>query len=225
MSLISSRPARIVTATCLIATALLSVVSLLTQPSFAGDTADRLASVEEGGASAAVSIMAFTLSQLPFAIAVVGVALFVGVRARRTAIAGGVLGLLGAFGHTVFGGFGLTQLAMAPSGQRAAMAEVVEEVESGPAAVFMGVGLLGTVLGLLLLGIALFRSRAVPRWIPVAMWGFLVIEFVGTNLSEWASPAAGILYVAATGGLAMQVLSNGGQRETASRQAAAVSRS
>ena len=70
----------------------------------------------------------------------------------------------------------------------------------------MAAGLLGTVIGLVLLGIALFRSRVVPRWIPVALWLFIVTEFVLTNVSEWASPAAGLLYVAAFTGIAVQLV-------------------
>ena len=67
-------------------------------------------------------------------------------------------------------------------------------------------GLLGTVIGLVLLGIALFRSRAVPRWIPVALWLFIFTEFVLTNFSDWASPAAALLYVAALTGIAVQLV-------------------
>lgn len=114
--------------------------------------------------------------------------------------------VVGGFGHAVFGGIGLSQLAMAGSPETAAMGKVIDSIESGPAVAFMAMGLLGTVLGLLLLGIALFRSRLVPRWIPVALWAFLVVEFVGTALSEWASPAAGALYLAAFGALALQLI-------------------
>jgi hypothetical protein len=72
--------------------------------------------------------------------------------------------------------------------------------------IFMAAGLLGTVIGLVLLGIALFRARVVPRWIPVALWLFIITEFVLTNVSEWASPAAGLLYVAALTGVAVQLV-------------------
>ena len=70
----------------------------------------------------------------------------------------------------------------------------------------MAAGLLGTVIGLVLLGIALFRSRVVPRWIPVALWLFIFTEFVLTNFSDWASPAAALLYVAAFTGIAVQLV-------------------
>jgi hypothetical protein len=67
---------------------------------------------------------------------------------------------------------------------------------------FAAMGLLGTVLGLLLLAIGLLRSRAVAPWIPACLIGFLVVEFVGANLSSWASLAAAGLYAAALLGIA-----------------------
>ena len=69
----------------------------------------------------------------------------------------------------------------------------------------MAAGLLGTVLGVLLLSIALFRSRTGPRWVGPVLWAFLVVEFVGSNLSEWASPVSVALYAVALGAIALTV--------------------
>lgn len=205
-TILESRPARLVAAGALVSTAALMVVSTVTQPRFPADTTERLAAIAEAGNSAVVSIVAFTLSQLPFLIGVVAIAALAVGRARKTAVVGGVLATLGGFGHTVFGGIGLSHLAMADAPHRETMGEVVGAIESGPAAVFMAMGLLGTVLGLLVLGIALFRSHAVPRWIPIALWVFLVVEFLGANLSEWASPTAGAIYLAAFTGIGLELL-------------------
>ncbi len=203
----STTPARLLAAASLVLTALLSIVSVLLQPEFPADPADRLAAIDEAGSTATVSILAFALTQLPFLVAVVAIAFVAAAGARRTAIIGGVLAVLGGFGHAVFSGIGLSQLAMADdAANREAMGEVITRIESGPAVVFMAAGLLGTVLGLVLLGVALFRSRVVPRWIPVALWLFLVMEFVGSGLTEWASPAAGLLYLAAFTGIARQIV-------------------
>ena len=194
------------------ATALLTLVSILLQPEFGADPVEHLAAIEDAGGAAAVSVTTFALSQLPFMVGCVVIALLCRAGAPRLAVAGGTLAVLGGFGHAVFGGIGLSQLAMSTSPERAAMAEVITAIESGPAVIFMAMGLLGTVLGLLLLGVALFRSRMVPRWIPLTLWAFLVVEFVGSNLSAWASPAAGVLYVAAFGGLAVELLRQPGAR-------------
>ena len=203
----TATPARLFAATCLVVTALLSVVSMLLQPEFSADPAERLAAIDAAGTQATVSLLPFALSQLPFMIAAVAIALLARTRAPRLAVAGGALTVVGGFGHAVFGGIGIAYLAMSSdAANREVLAEVVTAVESGPAVIFMAAGMLGTVFGLLLLGIALFRSRVVARWIPVALWAFIVTEFALTNFSEWASPAAGLLYVAAFTGIAVQLV-------------------
>ena len=199
--------ARLVAATCLVATALLSTVSVLLQPEFAADPADRLAAMDESGTSGTISLLTFVFAQLPFLVAVVAIALLARAASPRLSVAGGVLATIGGFGHAVFGGIALAYLAMSSDvADRAVLAEVVTRVESGPALVFMASGLLGTVIGLILLGIALFWSHVVPRWIPLSLWAFLVMEFVLTNFTEWASPMAALLYLAAFGGIAVQLM-------------------
>jgi len=206
----TTRPARLFAATCLVVTALLSAISVLTQPEFSADPAERLAAMDAAGSTGAVSLLTFVLAQLPFMVAAVVVAMMTRTRSPRLAITGGALAVVGGFGHAVFGGIGLAYLAMSSdAANRAAFANVVTGVESGPAVIFMAAGLLGTVIGLVLLGLALFRSRVVPRWIPVALWLFIVTEFVLTNVSDWASPAAALLYVAAFTGIAVQLVRGG----------------
>jgi hypothetical protein len=212
-------PARLVAATSLVATALLSVVSVLLQPEFTADPAERLAAIDAAGTPGTVSLLAFVLAQLPFLVAVVAVALLARAGAPRLSAAGGALAVIGGFGHAVFGGVGLTYLAMATdTTDRAPLAEVVTRVESGPAVVFMASGMLGTVIGLVLLGIALFRARVTPRWIPVALWAFLVTEFVLSNVTAWAAPAAGALYLAALTGIAVQLVRGDDSRHGRARE-------
>lgn len=199
--------ARLLAATSLVAAALLSAVSVALQPEFTADPVGRLAAIADAGTSATVSLLAFSLSQLPFLVAVVAIARLAHAGAPRLAATGGALATVGGFGHAVFGGIGLSYLAMSVDvGDRAALADVVTRVESGPALIFMAGGMLGTVLGLIQLGVALFRSRVVPRWIPVALWAFLVTEFVLSNVTAWASPAAGLLHVAAFTGIAVRLV-------------------
>jgi hypothetical protein len=200
-------PARMFAVACLVSTALLSAISVLLQPEFSAEPAERLAAMDAAGTAGVASLLTFVLAQLPFMIAAVAIALLARTRSPRLAVAGGAFAVVGGFGHAVFGGIGMAYLAMSSdAANRAALADVVTRVESGVAVLFMAAGLLGTVIGLVLLGIALFRSRVVPRWIPVALWAFIVTEFVLTNFSEWASPAAGALYVAAFTGIAVQLV-------------------
>lgn len=215
-----NRSVRLLAAGSLVVTAVLSLVSVLLQPEFTADPVGLLAGIDEAGGRATISALAFGLAQLPFLVGAVAVAALAHRRAPRTAWAGGVLAVLGGFGHAVFAGVNLTWLAMsADADNREALGEVVTRVESGPAVVFMAAGLLGTVLGLILLGVALFRSHVVARWIPVALWAFVVTEFALTTLTSWASPLALILYLAAFCGLAVAVLRDG-DRSPATAEAA-----
>ena len=75
-------------------------------------------------------------------------------------------------------------------------AGLLERLEAEPTLLpFMVAGLLGTVLGVLLLSIAWWRSRTAPRWVAPMLWAFLVVEFVGSNLSAWATYLSVLLYL------------------------------
>jgi hypothetical protein len=177
---------RSVAALGLVLAAVLSVAWTVLEPPFPAGYADRLAAIEDAGTSAVVSALLFTLSQLPMLVAVLAIGRLASAGAPRLAAVGTTLGVLGAFGHAVFGGVSLSMVVMAQdTAHRDVHAAVLQDLEGAPAIIpFMAAGLLGTVLGLLLLGIALWRSRAVERWIPVLLWTFLVVDFVCSNLSE-----------------------------------------
>jgi hypothetical protein len=89
---------------------------------------------------------------------------------------------------------------------RAQYAAALDRTYDSPVMLFAAMGLLGTVLGLALVAIGLLRSRAVAPWIPASLIAFLVVEFVGSNLSNWASLAAVALYAAAMLGIAVAVI-------------------
>ncbi len=127
-------------------------------------------------------------------------------RAPRLFNIGTSLAVVGGFGHAVYGGVTMLQLEMAgDTANHAVHAQMLEQLESGPAVAFMAMGLLGTVLGLLLLSIGLFRARVVPRWVGPALWAFLVVEFAGNAVSEWSSHLAAMLYTAALGAIAVTI--------------------
>lgn len=211
---------RTLVATSLVATALLSATSVLLQPEFPADRADQLTAIADAGTTATVSAIAFTLAQLPFLVAFVGVAALTRDRRPVLSAVGGVLAVLGGFGHAVFGGVAMVQLEMAADRDNVAVhADVLGAVESSPAVIFMALGLVGTVLGLLLLSIALWRAGVGPRWVPPLVWVFLVVEFVGTNVSDSATYVSGICYLLALGGLAAHLVTTA---QDASRPAPAV---
>jgi hypothetical protein len=201
------RAARGLVAASLVAAAVASVVWVALEPPFPEGYVDRLAAIDEAGTSAAVSAFLFTASQLPWLVAVLGIAWVARRGAPRTSTVGAVLATLGAFGHAVFGGAMLVTVLMAgDAANREVYAGLLEEMEFSPLLmVFAAAGLLGTVLGLLLLGVALWRSRAVPRWLPLVLWAFLVVEFVGSNLSDYATYASSLCLLVAFGELARHV--------------------
>ena len=205
-----NKPLRILVAVCLVVTALLSALWTLLAPEFSSDAEEFLQAIAKGGAAAKISAFAFALSQLPFLVGIAGVAAWLYSASPKLALIGGTLAILGGFGHSVFGGAALTKVLM--STDPAAYADLAGDIESfGLLIPFMAAGLLGTVLGLILLGIAHFRSEAAPRWVGPALWAFVIVEFAGTNFSEWATYLAGLLYLVAFSALALGVL----QKETA----------
>jgi hypothetical protein len=193
-----------------VASALLTLVSVLTMPEFPDSASGRLAAIDDAGGSAVLSSMTFTAAQVLLAVGAVAAAAIVHARRRRTAYAAAALLVLGCFGHSVYGGIALAQLEMAgDAGHRDVMAGLLTDIESGPAVAFMALGLLGTVLGFVVLAVGLWRSRSVPPWIPAALVGFVVVEFAFASLSDWASYASGLLYAAALLGIATAVQQSG----------------
>ena len=174
--------------------AALSILWVALEPSMPESSADRLAQVQDAGTSATLSAFAFVVSQLPFILAALGIAQLIGDRAPILANVGGAIAVLGGFGHAVFGGVQLMQLAMAAD---TANHDVYANLLGGelpwPLMIMMMIGTLGTVLGLILLGIGLLRAKAGPRWVPYALWAFVLVEFIGTNFTEWAALAFGLL--------------------------------
>jgi hypothetical protein len=190
----------------LMATAVLMFVSVLFAPPFPGDFESLLTEIDQAGWQGTVSALAFSLAQLPLLAGLLGIGHLLRDRAPVLSNVGTSLGLVGAFGHSVFGGVTMVQLSMAgDAANRGVHADILRSVESGPAVTFMVMGLLGTVLGMLLLSIGLWRARVMPRWVAPALWAFLVVEFAGTAVSDWAAPVSGVLYLVALGALGVTV--------------------
>lgn len=189
----------------LLAVPVLGLVNVAFSPAFPDDPAERLAGFADGPLPA-VSAVAFLLMQLPMLVAFLAIGRLLLPGAPRLSGWGTALGVVGCFGHVVFGGLSLCYLVMAhDEAHRAAFAGLLADIESSPAMLFSAAGLVGTVLGTLLLSIGLFRTRTGPTWVGPAMWGFLLVEFLGSNLSNSASYLAVLLLGAAFWALAAEV--------------------
>lgn len=171
-------------------------VSVILQPDLDGSASDRLAALANWPAT--VSAVAFLASQLPLLIAILAIGRLLLPRAARLSACGTALGVLGCFGHTVFGGTSLIYLMMArDQDNRAAQRALFDHIQNSPVMLASIAGLAGTILGLLLLGIGLYRTRTGPIWVGPAIWAFLVVEFAGTAISSYASYLSVLLLGAA----------------------------
>ena len=190
----------------LVSTAILSTLSTMTAPEFPAGGAERLDAIAANLSSSAVSAAAFTLAQLPFIAAVLGLGHLLRSHAPVLSNVATTLALLGAFGHTVFGGGSLLYVSMAADeAQHATYGALIDDFESSPAMTFAAIGLVGTVLGLILLAVGLWRAQVGPRWVPIALGAFLLVEFVGPLVSDWASQAASVIYLVSFTALAVAV--------------------
>jgi hypothetical protein len=190
----------------LVTASIITAVSTVLAPEFPSEYADRLGAMAAGGTSATVSAVAFTLAQLPLLAGILGIGHLLRRSAPRLSNIGTTLAVVGIFGHSVVGGVMLVQLELAQDvPNRETHAAVIAGLESGPIGPFMGMGLIGTVLGLLLLSIGVFRAGLGPRWVGPTLWAFLVVEFVGSAVSGWAAHLAVLLYGAAFFALALAI--------------------
>ena len=183
----------------------LAGVSVIFQPDLSGSTKDQLAALASSPL-APVSAVAFLVSQLPLLVAILAIGRLLQERAPRLSAWGTALGVAGCFGHTVFGGLSMTYVEMATDERhRDTYVALMSRIQDSPVMLFSAVGMLGTIAGLLVLGIGLFRTRTGPIWVGPAIWAFLVVEFIGSAMSRYASYLSVLLLAAAFFSLASQL--------------------
>lgn len=198
---------RLGTAIALVACGLTTLLSILLMPDFSGDEAAQLAAIAAAPATAAISALCFAGSQLFLILGVLGVARMLRDRAPVLAPVGAGLIVVGAFGHAVYGGITLLMLTMAQDrGNNAIHAALLAQSQEGAVLPMMVAGLVGTVLGFLVFGVALLRARWPYRWIGAVMIGWVLVEFVGGNFSSWAGYASAVLFLVLFGAMAVAVL-------------------
>jgi Domain of unknown function (DUF4386) len=161
---------RRLSAACLIAAPVLLLVSELLSPPLSDDGAESLAIVAEQPGRLAAWIWLGIASAVLFVPAVVGAAALLKRRGRGIGWAGAALAVVGAFGYAVHQGLFL-QLPALVGGDPAQMAAVYErQGESAAVAVVTFLLFLAPLLvGLLLLGVGLYRSGVAPLWPAIAI--------------------------------------------------------
>ena len=201
----TARYRRFLTALSLPLTAVLAAVSVVLQPEMNGP-AGPLAAISEAGISATVSTLAFAYSQVPFTIALLGLSQLIGQKAPILSNLVATFGILGGFGHAVIAGTLLVTLSMAAdTANRDVYSRLLSQDYGWVDGPISLLGLLGTVLAILFLGVGLLRTKIGPRWVPFVLFAFLVVEFVGNSITAWAGPLAAALYLLALVTLAIVV--------------------
>lgn len=184
----------------------LMIVSYIFMPDFSGAMAESLTAIADQGPTATLSAFCFILFQLFLPIGLLGVVTLTRTRVPVLSTIALVLVGLGAFGHAVYGGVQLTMLSMAQDLTALdTHVAVLERGESGVGLALMAVGLLGTVVGFILLGVTVWRAGLGPRWLGPALILWVVVEFAGSGFSEWAGYASGLLFATLFGTLAAVV--------------------
>jgi hypothetical protein len=203
-----ARAVRIALVGCLVLAPVLMLVSSVLQPPFETRHVDRLAALDDAGSAPWISNVLFVSTQAPMLVALLGIAHLISGRSPRLAVLGGGLAVVATFAEATMGGTGLVYLTMAADAEnRGLFAGVWEQMESSPVMVFAMLGFGGTVLTLILLSVGLFRSRVAPPWVPVLVGLFLVLEFFGSAVTEYASYVAALCLLIAFGAVARLVLS------------------
>jgi hypothetical protein len=169
------------------------------------DPAGPLAAIAAAGTTGRLSAYAFLLGQLPWVVGMLGLAHVLRQRFRGLAPAIAGLAVVGAFGHTVSGGFALTQLAMSEDLPHAVVLEAAVERTYGAAGPIFAVTMLGVVLSQLLLGVALLRGGLGPRWVGGLLVAWLVVEFVGSGVTPAAAFVSAPLMAVVFGLLAVHL--------------------
>jgi len=194
----------------------LAALSVVLQPDMNGDSTHQLSVL--GTTPAAVSAAAFLVSQLPMLVAVLAIGRLLLPPATRLSSWGTGLGVLGCLGHVAFGGLSLSLVMMARDPEhRQVYAGLLDSIFNSPIMLVSVVGLAGTVVGLLILGIGIFRTRTGPIWVGPAIWAFLVVEFVGSSLSPKASYLSVLLLGAAFWALVPSLTAAQPRKETSGK--------
>jgi hypothetical protein len=208
---------RATTAACLVISALLAAVSVVTSPDLDGPS--DLAAISAAGSTATLSALAFLWSQLPLAVGFLGVARALRDRHRVLSPLIATTVALAAFGHTVFGGMSIVTLAMADDAERPAAFTDVLDQAFATAIPFAILGVLGVVLTFILTGVAVLRGGLGPRWVGGLLIAFVVVEF-GLSGFGWGGWLSAALVVVSSCGLAAATARTGLERWMTAGEAA-----
>jgi len=195
-----TRLGRLAAAGTLVVGAAFQVVAFALIPDY-DKTVDRLDWIAAHSAQAQAS-KTFDVLAVPFLLGgVIVYVLLTRDRAPRLAWTGGILLGLGMCGLMAVQGYETLEFALVLDGRfdHAALADVVDNLSIAPQVVMGIMFIVCAVLGVLVISAALWRSRAVPRGVPVVLVLFLLTDVpLSQPLIAHVIALAGALWIAST---------------------------
>lgn len=180
----------------------LFIVQGLTEPKSSDDVRTQLGYVAHHAGGTRVSIVAGLIGSVLLIPALLFLVRLASDRMARVADIGGGLAIAGTVAFAALWGVDAVQLGIATSGIDTSQAVMATKAANAtlPFKVILVLYMVGLTLGLLTLAVALWRSRAVPRLVVVA-----VVAFVVANVAQQATVGAAIM-LAGLGWVAIKAL-------------------
>jgi hypothetical protein len=159
----------------LIGATLTLLASEVLGPHGASSNAELLDQVAGDKNAFVASTLLMLVSTILFIPAVMGVLHLVRDRAPVIGHIAGAVGILGALGHMAYVCYALFVAELADAGSSPQMVAVLDDLDHGLAVVVVPL-IMSFAIGVLLMGIALYRARVAPRWVMLATIAAVVIE-------------------------------------------------
>jgi hypothetical protein len=188
------------------------LVSAIVSPALKSDTAAQLAEIARHQDRWYVYAVFMTVSMWFFVPALIGLVGLVAEQAPRLGLIGGGLALLGALIAT---GDATTELMYwqmgAPGADRAQMVALSDRYDNATgAALLFTVGGLALLAGLVLLAVALWRTRLAPLWVAVGLPVGGLVNIVGFSVnSNLVVTLSNVVLLAALGFIGRRLLVEG----------------
>ena len=200
---------RTLAAISLILAPLMLLAASIIGPDLGDNYTEELANIADNEAAYVTSGILFLLAPLVLVPGLMGVFRLMRRRGVTLGQVGAAMVMFGALITMAFYGWGAIEyVAATESGlDRAQMAELFDAAEDSALGIPIWVGgfILGLTLGSILLAVALWRSRVVPVWSPIALVLSTIIGFVGED--KWIAAASFVLLFIALWPIAQKLLS------------------